>query len=428
MLPTQSKPDKVLTWPSDPGLQGLVWNLTDPKFGFEITSTVFYSPVTPGKKSKSAFMFHHGHSNCVCPMAKGDPVIKGAKCRPGCNSSMPSLAENSDPGYSWWDLYNVSNFYHSLGHDVFILSMPLKGINLGPGTTDKYLATDHWWFLQWEEKGDSPLRYFLEPAVLTMNFAKAQGYGDVYMAGLSGGGWSTTFASAIDKRIKGSFPIAGSVPCAMRNPLGTFPGQQWTGDDDEDYEQSCMPTNAKKGRPLGDQNPGRSAFNACNYTCQYLLAGLEPERFQVQILHEYDTCCFSPHNRHDQMLQYEANIRAELMAQEGQTGWFTSAAVNHSKHEVAAQGKTIMAAAVAGGWARGAPDWQKIPCDMMHQPLPANCAMNVDPGLPPGYVPQCPAANGKRADCKNITHGPGGVSMFSKFSSVDDYFSSPGQR
>jgi hypothetical protein len=29
------------------------------------------------------------------------------------------------------------------------------------------------------------------------------------MAGLSGGGWSTTFASAIDKRIAGSFPIAG---------------------------------------------------------------------------------------------------------------------------------------------------------------------------------------------------------------------------
>ena len=90
---------------------------------------------------------------------------------------MPSLAELSDPGYSWWDLYNVSNFYHSLGHDVFILSMPLKGINLGPGTTDKNLISDHWWFLQWEEKGDHPLRYFLEPAYLTMNYAKAQGSG-----------------------------------------------------------------------------------------------------------------------------------------------------------------------------------------------------------------------------------------------------------
>lgn len=225
---------------------------------------------------------------------------------------MPSLVELSDPGYSWWDLYNVSNFYHSLGHDVFILSMPLKGINLGPGTTDKNLISDHWWFLQWEEKGDHPLRYFLEPAYLTMNYAKAQGYGDVCtrpldalpcrarptacpplltpargtdMAGLSGGGWSTTFASAIDKRIKGSFPIAGSVPCAMRNPLGIFPGQEWTGDDDEDYEQSCMPTTVKPGKSR-DQKPGRSAFNACNYTCQYLLAGLEPERFQVQILHE----------------------------------------------------------------------------------------------------------------------------------------------
>ena len=57
---------------------------------------------------------------------------------------MPSLAEIGDLGYSWWDLYNVSNYYHSLGHDVFILSMPLKGINLGPGTTDTALASNHW--------------------------------------------------------------------------------------------------------------------------------------------------------------------------------------------------------------------------------------------------------------------------------------------
>ena len=112
-----------------------------------------------------------------------------------------------------------------------------------------------------------------------MNYAKAQGYDDVYMAGLSGGGWSTTFAAAIDKRIKGSFPIAGSVPCDMRNPLGEFPGQDWTGDDDEDYEQSCEPTTRKPGK--GDLNPGRPAFNACNYTCQYLLAGLEVRDFSI---------------------------------------------------------------------------------------------------------------------------------------------------
>lgn len=89
---------------------------------------------------------------------------------------MPSLAEIGDPGYSWWDLYNVSAFFHSLGHDVFILSMPLKGINLGPGSTDTRLESDHEWFRQWEEKGDAALRYFLEPAYLTANFAEAQGY------------------------------------------------------------------------------------------------------------------------------------------------------------------------------------------------------------------------------------------------------------
>merc|ERR1712216_841977 len=93
---------------------------------------------------------------------------------------------------------------------------------------------------------------------------------------------------------------------------------------------------------------GRAAFRSCNYTCQYLLAGLEPTRYQVQILHEYDTCCFSPHGRHDQMLAYESNIRAELSARDTH-GWFTSTANAHHKHEVSAQDKVIVAGAIRGG-------------------------------------------------------------------------------
>ena len=100
------------------------------------------------------------------------------------------------------------------------------------------MATDHEWMRQWEEQGDSPLRYFLEPTYLTVNYAKAAGYEKIYMAGLSGGGWSTTFAAAIDKRIDGSFPIAGSLPCDMRNPESWDHPQSWTGDSDEDFEQS----------------------------------------------------------------------------------------------------------------------------------------------------------------------------------------------
>lgn len=42
-----------------------------------------------------------------------------------------------------WDLYNVSTFFHDLGYDVFILSMPLKGINLGPGSQPDKINSDH---------------------------------------------------------------------------------------------------------------------------------------------------------------------------------------------------------------------------------------------------------------------------------------------
>lgn len=369
VLSNRSEPDEIVTWPEEPGLQGLVWNMTTL---FPITSTVFFSPVKVGQRSKDAFFFHHGHSDCVCPSGSQSPVEKW-KCRPGCNSSMPSRSEIGLPGYSWWDLYNISDFFHGMGYDVFIFSMPLKGINMGPGTNSTFYHNDHWWFLQWEQQGDHALRYFLEPVVMTANFAVKAGYSDIFMAGLSGGGWSTTFSAAMDPRIKASFPIAGSLPCAMRDPR--------TGTDAEDFEQSCMPTK----HPVGpkDDKPGRAAFAACNYTCMYLLAGLEPERFQVQILHEYDGCCFPTHGRHDKVLAYEAGIRAELAAGDRQLhghGWFTATTDNHTKHEVCAQDKAILASAMAGRFPPSSQQWESMPCDILHQPLPAHCPANVEPG------------------------------------------------
>ena len=60
VLPSQSVPDQTITYPSDPGLQGLVWNISNGLF--PITSTVFYAPVskTADVRSKTAFLFHHG--------------------------------------------------------------------------------------------------------------------------------------------------------------------------------------------------------------------------------------------------------------------------------------------------------------------------------------------------------------------------------
>lgn len=94
------------------------------------------------------------------------------------------------------------------------------------------------------------------------------------------------------------------------------------------------------------------------------------------------------------MLAYERNIRHELNVQGGgKHGWFTSTADNHTKHEVCAQDKSIISAAMKGNFAPGSDAWQKIPCDIMHQPVdqPGECAPNVEPGSP---GPEPPAESG----------------------------------
>ena len=153
VLPSRAVPDQVLRYDRDPGIRGLVWNISNGLF--PITSTVFYAPASgdPSKRStkvlqlamvvvvavvvvvlllllvvvllllgllllrlllfltldlRQAFMFHHGHSDCVCAPPKGANSschhLVWMACHPGCNSSMPSQAEKTMPGYSWWDL------------------------------------------------------------------------------------------------------------------------------------------------------------------------------------------------------------------------------------------------------------------------------------------------------------------------------------
>lgn len=60
--------------------------------------------------------------------------------------------------------------------------------------------------------------------------------------GLSGGGWTTTLAAALDPRIDLSIPIAGSIPCNF-------------GHTSIDFEQFCE-------RPYNQ---------VCDYECQYVL-------------------------------------------------------------------------------------------------------------------------------------------------------------
>jgi len=94
---------------------------------------------------------------------------------------------------------------------------------------------------------------------------------NIYFTGLSGGGWTTHMAAALDTRIDISFPTAGNLPA--------------------DRYSQAEPTNGlyEGGRDWEQLLPGVRV--GLSYFDIYLLASL-PSRQQLQILHDEDDCCF----------------------------------------------------------------------------------------------------------------------------------------
>lgn len=158
------------------------------------------------------------------------------------------------------------------GYAVIAISMPLKGPNPQPTielprlgrlkltTHDqmKFLAPEH----------GHPIRYFVEPVVVALNYLEeAEACSTVAMVGISGGGWTTTLAAAVDPRIRWSFPVAGSYPIYLRSDSR----RDWG-----DYEQT---------------EPG--IYETANYLELYVLGSSGPGRKQLQMFNEFDPCCFA---------------------------------------------------------------------------------------------------------------------------------------
>ncbi|WP_327588911.1 hypothetical protein OHA25_19185 [Nonomuraea sp. NBC_00507] len=122
------------------------------------------------------------------------------------------------------------------------------------------------------------MKYFLEPVAVCLNYLKSKyivhgfpRYSEYDMIGLSGGGWTTTVYSAIDSRIRSSFPIAGSIPLYLRG----------------------------NGAATGDREQTYSDFyKISGYLDLYILGSAGSGRKQVQILNRRDNCCFGA-DQHD---------------------------------------------------------------------------------------------------------------------------------
>jgi len=146
----------------------------------------------------------------------------------------------------------------------------------------------------------SPIKYFLEPTAISLNYVKARGhaaqipdYRAFHMVGLSGGGWTTTVYAAIDPLIRCSFPVAGTIPLYLRS-----------------------------GGSIGDREQFEASFyRIAGYPDMYILGSHGRGRKQVQILVRRDDCCFgqAQHNEAatarpyaDAMREYEGRVSGSL--------------------------------------------------------------------------------------------------------------------
>jgi len=195
------------------------------------------------------------------------------------------------------DNYGVGDLIRDLlreGYSVLGAYMP----QCRPGDCDGSCTARHnSMFTSLVPAAGSPMKFFLEPITVSLNYLESRHRADdfprytvFHMAGLSGGGWTTTVYAAIDPRIKLSFPVAGTIPLYLRS-----------------------------GGSMGDTEQTLPAFyGIAGYPDLYALSSFGRGRGQVQILNRKDDCCFgeaqhrAPPTYDEAIRGYEKTVREKL--------------------------------------------------------------------------------------------------------------------
>ena len=212
------------------------------------------------------------------------------------------------------------------GLTVAAMQMPLAGWNVHrdgrlPGGKrfhfqDQLTGGHNEMFAQLaDEVGGEAFRFFLEPVVETINWQRRRAPGgDVSMIGLSGGGWTTSMAAALDTRIAVSVPVAGSSPLYHRN---ADPGSR--GDAEQIYA------------PLYDENiaPDGSGGGVATWLEIYALGGYGAGRRQIMATNFGDTCCFSGDFAND-----FKDLVAERTTELGAGAWEYYRDDTHAEHKI----------------------------------------------------------------------------------------------
>jgi hypothetical protein len=181
------------------------------------------------------------------------------------------------------------------GYTLLVFSMPLVSPNSQPANVSTPCGRVRL------EHGDAstyhdalgclpfPIRYFVEPVAAGLNYTERFGYRLTAMAGLSGGGWTTTLYAALDRRIRMSYPVAGSRPhyvswrdCGQPRSIPRCLG---------DFEQ---------------REPG--LYRIANHLELYALGAVGEGRRQLAIYNRYELCCFAGTSH----LEWEPRVKAAV--------------------------------------------------------------------------------------------------------------------
>lgn len=162
-------------------------------------------------------------------------------------------------------------FFLERGYSVLIFAMVTHGLNNEPiidfPEFGKLRLNSHNHFKLIESQTFHPIKYFIEPIVLALNYIdKEYDFDAYYMVGLSGGGWTTVLYSALDERISQSYSVAGSFPMYLRANSKNF----------GDYEQTIP-----------------DLYRIVNYEELYVMDSYGNDRKSIQIFNKADPCCFS---------------------------------------------------------------------------------------------------------------------------------------
>ncbi len=157
------------------------------------------------------------------------------------------------------------------GYEVIEFSMPLKGINkqrdlvvFSKGVGPLRVRNHDDFFQLYLEKG-IPLKFFITPVVVMLGIMPENV--PIYMIGISGGGWTTLLAAALEPRIQKSVSIAGAWPSYMTSHLMKRNG---------DYEMVTP-----------------DFYKYINYPELMIMGAAGYNRKQLLIYNERDPCCFA---------------------------------------------------------------------------------------------------------------------------------------